>query len=192
LQTAEAFKYLLTALGLILSAASFLVGFLTARRKDRITQTFLFLNEWRSKEYTAARDYVFEVVAPKLTDEAIARGLRGLDPEDALQVRNVSYLLDYAGTAMVLGFIDDKLLLIVIGDSVQKLWRVLGRLIVAERGIRKEGVTDRDATAYQYENDYLAGFEHIAERARTLNEKGTFRFSRYRGALPEPKGAERR
>src|ERR1700760_683049 len=150
MQIDDAFKYILTIFGLIISASSFLVGFRAAQRKDRITQTFLFLNEWRSAEYTAARDYVLEVVQPKLTDDVIKDGLRGLDAEDALRVRNVSYLLDYAGTAMVLGFIDEKLLLVVIGDSVQKLWRVLGRLITAERMVRARTATTQDRESRTY------------------------------------------
>lgn len=183
MQISGLLNYLVPTITLAVSAGSFVIGYLTARRKDHITQTFLFLNEWRSKDYTASRDYVNDTVQPKLTEEIIARGLRGLSSEDALHVRNVCYLLDYAGTALVLGFIDETLLLVVIGDPVQKLWRNLGRLIEAERSIRRSAAEERGANMYRYEDDFQAGFEHIAERARILKEGHTLTYIRYRGAL---------
>ncbi len=181
-QTPGTLTIILSVLALIVSASSFLIPYTTGRQRDRITQTFAFLNEWRSAEYTTARDSIFKTIEPKLKDpDLVSKGLDGLEPEEKQLVRRVAHLLEYAGTAMALGFIDERLVIIEIGDPVERLWRILGKLVYAERAIREE--KDRNspfASPTRYKAVYQAGFEHLAERVRIFPKARRLQFSAYR------------
>jgi hypothetical protein len=178
--TADDLRFILPTVVSLASLAISISTFSISHRKDRYTQTFSFLNEWRSKDYTDDRDYIFGDLKKRLTDDVVCQGFGGLSTEDVRRVRRVTNLLDYAGTAMLLGHVDKKLLIVEIGDPIRRLWEVLGGLIYAERERRRQWKKESPTTGPDYDVVYQAGFEHIAECARTFPADGGLHYKQYR------------
>ena len=174
----------LTVIGSILTFSIFKAN----RQRDRIARTFDFLNKWKQREFQEARDHVMEVIKPKINPDFIKSGFRGLDEKDFHSARMISNFLGFVGDAMIMGFLEDRLLLHEIGTPVIRLWKVLCPILEQERKRRENELQAELAGDRQkliigknaYKERYADGFEYLAVRARDFRQNRAFPFHKFR------------
>lgn len=173
-------------LTLIVASTVMVVGirnFLFSRRKDTTIQTYVFLNEWRSPDFYQLTRFIRGDFASTLTKSKAALGFRGLSEEEAAKLRRVTHFLDYAGRAMQTGVINKRILLTTIGEPVLILWQILGPLIIRERELMADELSNLGRPKKAYRQRWQGGFEHMAEEARRFRQPRAIRDKRYMGQL---------
>ncbi len=94
-------------LGLLFTVVTLLNTFYRdsqGKRRDKISKTFDFLNEWRKDDIIQARAFVYASIVPRLTASVAAKGFLGLPEEDRKTVRKLTLFLDYVGSALAMAF----------------------------------------------------------------------------------------
>jgi hypothetical protein len=145
-----------------------------------------YLDEWRSPEFTADRDFIAEVIPPRLTRSFVKGGYSGLSEGENGRIRHVSHYLEYLGTMMKNEYLDEQLILEQIGEPVEQLWRILGHLVKAERDNKTMGVdlsALTDGGRDHHSQRYQRGFEHIAARSCIFQRGRSQRMDQYKGNL---------
>jgi hypothetical protein len=108
-----------------------------------------FFREFRSPEFRIHQLYV----RTRLADELPQNGIYGL-PEPALgHVVPVLHYFDNLGALVTHGVVETKLALSILGESVERNWRLLAPFLHKEREIRKN-------------DEYGIFFEHLAALAK--------------------------
>jgi hypothetical protein len=180
------------ALTLLISIAAFCVSMAVLfinRKKDRVIQTYVFLNEWRSPEFHAITLYIRGDFKKSLDLTKISGGFRGLKDEEAKRLRTVTHFLDYLGRALESGLLHEAVLLTTIGDPVIELWRILGPLIISERNMKKAERFHQGLPLEGYRQVWQSGFEHLAERARNFLHKHRIKELSFKGELYSPQSS---
>ena len=99
------------------------------RRRDKIKNTMTYLDEWRTPTFTADRDFTTREVSTRLTPSYVQKAYSGISKEESGRIRHVSHYLEYLGTMMKNGHVDEELILEQIGEPVEQLWMILGHFL---------------------------------------------------------------
>lgn len=185
----DLFTLLIALFTLLIALAALGVGminFLFVRRKDRMIQTYAFLNEWRDPEFYEFTRYIRDTFKKELTSRKISGGFRNLPVEEAKKLRRVTHFLDYAGRAMQTGVVDNRIILTTIGEPALQLWKILGGLVAQERELMKKEILAGGRPTKAYRQRWQGGFEHMAEEARVFQQRKAYKDSVYKGDIYEP------
>jgi hypothetical protein len=108
-----------------------------------------FFREFRSPEFREHQLYV----RTRLADELPAIGIYGLPEPVLAHVVPVVHYFDNLGALVAHRVVETKVALSILGESVERNWRLLAPFLHKEREIRKD-------------DEYGIFFEHLAELAR--------------------------
>jgi hypothetical protein len=160
---------------ILLTAAAFLfslVQFIITRRRERFDLSLKFLTEWRGEELSKAKRYVreaeerFKTQMPTTIDEFS-------NEEDRKYVYQIMVFSDHLGTAMMLGRIDNRLVLTQMFRTTYYFWSMFGPLVEQQRkrdhARREKGNCEGGIPISRY----FAGFENAAAASAIFPDPGS-------------------